>query len=86
MEFIGCNMIEYCSLYDEGFSRLGCVACPLGGPKKMTKEFARWPAYRRAYIKCFERMIVERKRRGNTLPVANWRGCDGLVAIRHKRG
>lgn len=63
-EFIGCNMIEYCSLYDEGFSRLGCVACPLGGPKKMMKEFARWPAYRRAYIKCFERMIVERQRRG----------------------
>lgn len=63
-EFIECNLIDYCSLYDEGFPRLGCVGCPLGGSKKMTKEFARWPAYRRAYIKCFERMIVERQRRG----------------------
>ena len=30
----------------------------------MQKEFERWPAYYKAYIKCFERMIAERKRVG----------------------
>lgn len=63
-EFIGCNMIECCSLYNEGFTRLGCVGCPLGGTQKMLKEFERWPAYRRAYVKAFDRMIAERQRKG----------------------
>lgn len=63
-QFIGCNMIDYCSLYDEGFSRLGCVGCPLGTIKKREREFERWPVYKRAYMQCFDRMIAERKRRG----------------------
>lgn len=63
-EFIGCNMIEYCSLYDEGFSRLGCIACPQKRAKAQEQDFARWPAYRRAYVKCFDLMIAERQRKG----------------------
>lgn len=63
-EFIDCNLIDYCSLYDEGFSRLGCVGCPLSGPKNMLRQFERWPAYRRAYVRAFDRMIAERRRKG----------------------
>lgn len=32
-EFIRSNKMDYCCLYDEGFKRLGCVGCPMGGTK-----------------------------------------------------
>lgn len=49
--------VPHCSLYDEGFKRLGCIGCPLAGGKTMKEEFERWPAYKRAYIRAFEKMI-----------------------------
>ena len=33
-EYINDNRLPYCSLYDEGFSRLGCVVCPMRGKTK----------------------------------------------------
>jgi phosphoadenosine phosphosulfate reductase len=51
--------LPHCSLYDEGFSRLGCVGCPLGGPAKQARDFARWPKYeqnwKRAIFKFWDR-------------------------------
>ncbi len=35
----------HCCLYDEGFSRIGCVMCPLVGPKKMKREMEQWPKF-----------------------------------------
>lgn len=67
-EFIGCNLIDYCSLYDEGFSRLGCVGCPMGGAKKMLREFERWPLYKRAYLRAFDKMLKERSYREKDVP------------------
>lgn len=55
--------IPYCELYDEGFSRLGCVGCPLANYKHREYEFKRWPKIYNAYIRAFDRMIEERKRR-----------------------
>lgn len=45
--YIRSRGLPYCSLYDEGFTRLGCVGCPLAGPKGQAREFARWPKYER---------------------------------------
>lgn len=42
------NKLPYCCLYDEGFSRLGCVGCPMVG-KKRKNEFARWPKYEKLW-------------------------------------
>lgn len=64
--FIRANKIPYCSLYDEGFHRLGCIGCPMAGTKDREREFARWPAYKNAYLLAFEKMLQERVRRGKT--------------------
>jgi len=47
--------LHYCRLYDEGFKRLGCIGCPMGGPKSQAREFARWPRYEKMWKKGFER-------------------------------
>lgn len=85
-EFIGCNLIDYCKLYDEGYSRLGCVGCPLGGRKKQAKEFERWPEYKNAYIRAFGRMIEARKRDG--LTTEGWETGEDVMEwwLREKPG
>ena len=52
--------VPHCSLYDEGFERLGCIGCPLAGPKRQRKEFERWPKYYDNYLRAFARMIERR--------------------------
>lgn len=63
-EFIHTYKVRYCSLYDEGFKRLGCIGCPMGDIKGMTRGFERWPQYKKLYIRAFERMIREREKAG----------------------
>lgn len=62
--FIRKERIQYCSLYDEGYKRIGCIGCPMAAKKEREKGFARWPLYKRAYLKTFDKMLQERKERG----------------------
>lgn len=62
--FIKANKIPYCSLYDEGFSRIGCIGCPMANTKQREKELSRFSKYKYAYIRAFQKMLDERKRRG----------------------
>jgi phosphoadenosine phosphosulfate reductase len=43
-EFIRSQNLPYCSLYDEGMTRIGCVGCPLNDQSR-DREFLRWPKY-----------------------------------------
>ena len=52
-EFIEGNSLKYCSLYDEGFSRLGCVFCPMTSAGQKRKERLRWPVLEAAFRKAF---------------------------------
>ena len=54
-QFLNENGIEHCSLYDEGFKRLGCIGCPLSGTKNMQRDFERWPRYKELYIRAFQK-------------------------------
>ena len=58
-EFIRKYDVPYCSLYDEGWKRLGCVLCPLGGHPQ--EEAERWPKIAKAYINTFDKLLEVRK-------------------------
>jgi phosphoadenosine phosphosulfate reductase len=56
-EYLNDNNIPHCSLYDEGWKRIGCIGCPMADTKIREREFARYPKYRDAYIRSFDRML-----------------------------
>ena len=41
-EYLDGQGLPHCSLYDEGFRRIGCVCCPLS-PSNMRRDATRWP-------------------------------------------
>ena len=41
-EYLNRLGVPHCQLYDEGFTRIWCVCCPLA-PTKMRRDAARWP-------------------------------------------
>lgn len=61
-EFIHRNQLPYCKLYDEGYKRLGCIGCPMSSKK--AEELERYPAFKRAYMKSFEKMLQVREENG----------------------
>lgn len=63
-QFILQQKIPYCSLYDEGFKRIGCIGCPMARKHGREREFLRWPKFKRAYLQTFERLIDARTRAG----------------------
>lgn len=49
MDFLTGEKVKLCSLYSEGWKRVGCIGCPMAG-KHRYAEFARYPTYKKAYI------------------------------------
>lgn len=61
-EFIHEYNIPYCSLYDTGLKRIGCIGCPMSS--RAASELKRYPKYKTLYLKAFEKMLQERKKAG----------------------
>ena len=39
--------VPHCELYDQGFTRIGCICCPMSSPRQKAVENERWPHVRR---------------------------------------
>lgn len=58
-EFIRGYNVSYCSLYDCGYKRLGCIGCPMNNNAE--KELDAYPKYKSNYIRAFDKMIKQYK-------------------------
>lgn len=65
--YIRDNNVPYCSLYDEGFKRLGCVMCPMGGRRQMIRDATRWPEIAQGYRLAFDDAVAAQRERGYNL-------------------
>ena len=60
--------------YTMGFSRVGCIGCPMAG-KSRWREFQQWPQFENLYRRAFARMLEERKARGKP---CQWKNADDV--------
>jgi len=67
--FISEKKLEYCSLYDEGFNRIGCIFCPMTSKKIKSLQRKRYPRIEKK-IKDAIRELVKINHYGSKL------GCD----------
>jgi phosphoadenosine phosphosulfate reductase len=62
-EYIRTCDVPYCSLYDDGMKRLGCILCPMSNRHERRHDIERWPkiaaAYRRAVDKAYALRVAE---------------------------
>lgn len=72
-QYIRENNLVYCSLYDEGFKRLGCVLCPMEGVRQTQIELKRFPKIADAWKRACYRYYQVRIERGTPLP---WRNAE----------
>ena len=56
-EFLNVNGIPHCELYDECYTRIGCICCPMSQPRQKAKEIKRWPHVKRNWIKTIQWLI-----------------------------
>lgn len=59
--------IEGNPLYKEGWTRIGCVGCPLAGRRAREIAFARYPKLYKAWADAIEYVVARRKEMGNPL-------------------
>jgi len=62
-EYIKKENLPYCKLYDEGFTRIGCVLCPYASRKRRLIEMKRYPKITNAYQKAFNKLYERCKDR-----------------------
>lgn len=84
LDYAAIEKIPMNPLYCEGFHRVGCVGCPMAS-KARTMEFARYPRIKAAYIRAFDRMLEERRKRSlpcqwqSGVDVFHWWMEDGVL-------
>lgn len=83
-DYVGAEKIPMNPLYCEGFRRVGCVGCPVAS-KTRIMEFSRYPRIKAAYIRAFDRMLEERRKRSlpsrwqSGVDVFHWWMEDGVL-------
>lgn len=74
-DYIHARNLPYCSLYDEGKTRIGCIMCPMQGEKGMRMDAERYPKFYHAYLNSFRRMLAKRK----TLSPCGWSTAEEVM-------
>lgn len=75
--FMGLYKIPYCSLYDEGWNRIGCLMCPLATAKHRITESKRYPRYTEKFREAFRKLYKRKKEKGSKA-VDRWKDGDEM--------
>ena len=56
-EFLNENGIPHCELYDQGWTRIGCICCPMSNARQKRRDVERWPHVKRNWLKAIQWLI-----------------------------
>jgi len=71
--YIRIHDLPYCSLYDEGAERIGCIMCPMQTPKGMLRDKERYPKHYQAYLRAVSDLVKAGRYSGKTAEeVMDW--------------
>ncbi len=70
-EYIKTYDLPYCILYDRGWTRIGCLGCPMQYYKKKMAELDNYPKVKRLYEKAFLQIYDKKKSEGK-ISVDRW--------------
>ncbi len=74
--------VPHCELYDQGFTRIGCIGCPMSNTKHKFVENNRWPHVRRNWIKAIIKIRTGGVFQGQSAKILT----DGNPVVRYWKG
>lgn len=75
--------VPHCSLYDEGWHRIGCIGCPMSSAKQKRIENERYPHVKRGWIKAIKAI---RNGAGFKEGYTWWNICEDTLPSGNVRG
>jgi phosphoadenosine phosphosulfate reductase len=79
-DYIAENKLPYPSLYNDGYTRIGCIMCPLQNRYGMLKDAVRYPKYYQQYLESFKVMLKNCEERSkNKDTVLQWKSSEDVM-------
>lgn len=62
-DFLNYSDLPHCELYDRGYTRIGCLFCPMASRRSLQMQLRDYPKYAAAYIRLIHRIRAENRAR-----------------------